>query len=175
MPLDLDATEVQNEDDVHKSRRAEPGKYHVSITDADDSEQKYPGKWLVTFAILAGTTPGQEKKTHTEFFSLTKEAQPRLVALAMACGLIKPGQKASLDAAHLKNRQLVIELFNKADKDDPAKVYLNATFSGFWRVDHPDVADVPKNQQALSYLAQGQAVASGATAGTTPANGGWDV
>lgn len=153
MALDLDAGGVQNESEFGGSQRPLPGRYHVAVKRADDSMEK-SDKVVVEFEVLAGTTPGQERRTHTEWYAVTDKALPRLTRLALACGLLRPGERKGVDFAEAEGRQLVIEIEENdyTDKDGNEKKGVRVTWMGMWSLSNPDVADVPKNAAAAKLV-----------------------
>lgn len=151
----------------------EPGTYHVCVTDVMEGESS-KGKPIdgVTIAmdILSGTTPGQEGKSHTEsYFSpdMSQEekrqeaAKRKLAALFIAGGVLQPaqlGRPAKIEVADMVGRQFVIKLERRMDKDEatgkwdvPTK-YVQTAYSDIFHIDDPEVAAVPKNEDALSMI-----------------------
>lgn len=138
----LNASNVKNEDDVQGFDRPLPGRYHVAITDVDESLEKFD-KVIVDFEILAGTTPGQEGKRQTEFYACTEKAAPRLLRLALITGVIEGGQNKDVAFSPAIGQELVIELETQKSKTD-GKEYTNVSFLGMWSCNNPEVADVKK-------------------------------
>jgi hypothetical protein len=156
--VSLDGQDVKSEDDIQGNTRPEEGRYHVVVKDVDESFEKFD-KIIIEFEVLAGTTPGQEGRTLSEFFAVTEKAIPRLKRFALCVGLVKPGDPerdvSFLDAV---GRDLVIEVVKKKGKDD--KEYSNVDYMGMWSTGNEAVADVPKlalaNQQATQQTTQSQ-------------------
>lgn len=126
------------------------GRYHARVKAADDSgtNPKYPGKIMVEFEVLAGTTPNQEGKTISLFVDTTRARNiERLVHLAIVLGLMKPNEKKDVQFIEALGRDCVIEAQDNeyTDKTGVQRKTRQIAWVGFWPVDDPDVADVPKN------------------------------
>jgi hypothetical protein len=121
-----------------------PGLYHAYIKDVDESEERFPAKVVVEFEVLAGSTPGQAEKTHTEFFSLSEKALPRLQRLAMATGLIGPDEEKDVSFNDAVGKDCVVEVEEQMYE---GKKRSRLTFMGIWNTDHPKVRDVPKGKE----------------------------
>lgn len=165
----MGAKQVQSEDDIQGNARPLPGRYHAMIKHADDSFEKFD-KVIVEFEVLAGTTPGQEGRTHTEFYSCTEKALPRLQRLALCIGLLQPGEEEKeVEFSEAEGKQLVIEVeeneYEKEDKEGNKKTQkgVRLSFLGMWSLHNKAVSDVPKNRDALKLLdeADGNGVGKG--------------
>jgi hypothetical protein len=165
MAMELDLTDIGSEDDLKGQNAPLAGRYHVVVHEIDDTFERYD-KLIVTFKVLAGTTPEQEGKTHREFFSMSEKAMVRVKKLCLVTGVIKPGVKAEVDFRDLIGRQLVIELVDHEyeDRDGNKKETVQIAFLGMWSLSHADASDVPKDTEAIA------AMKSGATTSTTTSN-----
>lgn len=167
----MNASNVKSIDDLGGNRPA-PGKYHVALKHVDESLQgKNDSTIVCEFEVLHGTVPGQEKKTHTEYFSISEKALVRLTRLAICLGLMQPGDDKDIRFKDALGGQLVIELEqHEYEKEGQKKSGSRITFMGMWPIDHADVRDVPKNKDALVVM-HGQANTAPAQQGTLPSNG----
>ena len=141
MGIDTDATGLASEDDAHRGNAPKPGMYHVLIAEVNDTFDKFD-KVIVEFIILAGTVPGQEGLKLTEFFATTEKAMPRLVTLAIATGLLQPGERREVEFTDAIDREIIIKVDERKGQD--GKVYTNITWDGMWSLNHPTVAEVPR-------------------------------
>jgi len=99
--------------DYRGGDRPKPGIYHVVVKSAEETVSKQKGTqgYKVEFEVLAGTVPGQEGKELDETFWVTDKAVGRLIALALASGVMKPGESADSDVLlETPGHQLVIEV-----------------------------------------------------------------
>jgi len=111
--------------DYRGGDRPKPGIYHVVVKSAEETVSKQKGTqgYKVEFEVLAGTVPGQEGKELDETFWVTDKAVGRLIALALASGVMKPGESADSDVLlETPGHQLVIEVEEQdyEDKDGNA-------------------------------------------------------
>lgn len=145
----MGAKNIQSEDDIQGNPRPLPGRYHVAVKHVDEKMDKFD-KVIVEFEVLAGTTPGQEGRTITEFFAVTDKALPRLQRLAVVLGLIKPGEgEKEVEFSDGVGRQLVIEVEeNEYEKDGRTIHGVRCAYLGFWSLSNAAVADVPKDDAA---------------------------
>ena len=113
------------EDDLEGSYRlAEPGRYHVLVSDVDDSFEKDENAIYVTFEILAGEPIGQAGLRHRERFAVTPKAMVRVAKFSQAVGLAAgvAGQNSvRLDLQKAVGRELWIELQARKYTDTTAK------------------------------------------------------
>ena len=153
MPLDLDATQHQSENDITGGSRPAVGKYLVVLKSAEEGESRTQGLQglSVEFEILGGTTPGQAGLTLPAWFSYegedeakTKKALLRCERLALCLGLLQPGQKGAVDFQDGIGRLLVIEVVpNSFENKRGQKVETTQIgYLGFWSMGNPEVADV---------------------------------
>lgn len=167
----LDNTATKKEEDLRVLGPL-PGRYHVMVKDVDETEAL--SKWesiVMTFEILAGTIPGQEGKTLREFFSVKETAAKRLNLLAMVTGLLSLGEKREVRFSEARGRQLIIEI---EEQEYQGKKRARVPWAGLWRLDHPDVKDVPRDAAMTRMASQATAQpTSNAAAPATPATYGW--
>lgn len=170
----LNAENAKTETDIGGRRRPLPGRYHAIVKMADDSMEK-SDKIVVEFDVLSGTMPGQEGTSLTEWFPIagadeakTKTCLARLSRLAMALGLLRPGEKADVDFGQARGRQCVIEVEENKykDRDGNEKTGVRCSFCGFWSLGHAEVADVPKDAK-LAAMASAQSQAPAASNGAS--------
>ena len=141
------------------------GKYHAIITQwnenpPDKDDKPIEGGVEVVFEILDGTEKSEIKKIRSETFYApdeTKEgggfAAVKLTKLIVAIsGVHRPGVEVEVTEADAIGRQLVIELGARPNKKDVNKPYFGIKGANMWHVDDPEVADVPKNADALSII-----------------------
>jgi hypothetical protein len=150
----LGTQNVNSEDDLDNNR-ALPGQYHVAVQSVDESFEK-GDKVIVEFQVLAGTTPGQTRKTITEYYSVSEKALPRLQRLALATGLLQPNEpEREVQLSDAEGRQLVIEVEEHSyEKKEDGKTVdtVRISWMGMWSIGNPAVADVPKDGDALKLL-----------------------
>ena len=140
--VSLSGQDVKSEDDIQGNVRPEEGRYHVVVKEVDESFEKFD-KIIVEFEVLAGTTPGQEGRTLSEFFAVTDKAIPRLKRFALCVGLVKAGDpERDVEFTDAIGSNLVIEIVKKKGKDE--KEYSNLAYMGMWSTGNEAVADVPK-------------------------------
>jgi len=155
----------QTEELSNSSYAAKDGKYHVLITEWIENPPKsdqtpMEGAVKVGFEILHGTDKNEIKKTHNETFFPPDETKDgggfnavKLTRLVVAIsGVHKPGVETEVTQEDAIGRQLVIELAHRADKNKPDKIYFGLKGANLWHVDDAEVADVPKNADALSII-----------------------
>jgi len=149
----------QSESDVKGKPAPVDGHYHATISNVNDSRVRKDGSPLnatiVEFEVLAGSVPGQEGKTVSQWYNLddqgneTAEYCEKVSRLCMAAGILKPGEEKDVDAADLENCQVIIKVQNYAKKTGGTGCGLADYGLGVWGVNHPDVASVPKNLEAI--------------------------
>lgn len=168
----------------------EPGRYHVVVQDVDDSYEKNDTCIIVDLQVLAGTVPGQEEKKTKEFLYLPATNTPdwavdRVSRFLWACGLLGEDEERDIQLQEAVACHLVVELGKDSYKDKHGKeketVRLDWNAGGLWPIGHPDVQDVPLNQDAAKYRKQRGAAAPAQEAAATsgqqaPAvSGGGDI
>jgi len=169
---------LRTEKDPHEQGKGgkspEPGKYHAMIKSVDNSHGKHAKSIPVEFEILTGTVPGQEGKTTTEFFYYDPHdpkdfAIDRLSRLAWAAGLMEAGTDADVDLRQAIGRHVVIELFEDSyEKNGETKktTKLSWKFGAIWPLGDDEVADVPKNEDALKLAITAKEFVQHALSGT---------
>lgn len=140
--------DAKSEDDYQGFKRPLPGRYHVLVKEAQEKSAEDlkadQDKVVIEFEVLAGTVPGQEGLTTTEFFTISEKALPRLKRFALCVGLIKPGEpERDVQFEECVGRDLVIELIEKKSNKD-GKTYINIDYMGMWSTGNKEVQDVPK-------------------------------
>lgn len=156
--VQCNAGAATSSDDFRGGGRPVSGRYHVIInagTEIVSKDKGTPGT-EIEVQVLAGTVPGQEGTTLPETFWHTPKALDRLLAFAMACGALRPGQNRDLTGPDYNGLQLVVEVepWKYTDSDGNEKETVQIAYNGFWEVGHPEVKDVLKDQAALNQMAQ---------------------
>lgn len=154
----LNAREKKSVDDIGFTPPL-PGRYHVMVVGVDASLSKFPKSIAIEFEVLAGTTPGQAGRKHTEFMSTAEAAQDRLLRLALATGILSPGEERDVVFQEAVGRQIIIEL---ESHEYQGKTTRRVPFAGFWPIGHKDQSDVPLDQEALKGHKAGRTVAAAA-------------
>lgn len=146
------------------------GTYHFSVTAVDEQPTGNDGKLIdgfrVSCAVLAGTTPCQEKKeVDITFFNpkmqdknngeFSKRKQARFVlAVGLLDGPRKGGERVTIDLQQAIGRQFIATMeertFTKRDGSQGKSIDLH--FADLWHVDDPEAAAYPKNEAALKLL-----------------------
>ena len=161
------------------------GKYHVAITHVNDSRTKKDGSRLdctiFEMEALAGTVPGQEGKELVMYARLGENGEENdeycgvISRLALACGVLKPKEERDIQAEEFENCQCVVEWESYIGKDKKEHFAVAKFGLGTWGVNDAEVADVPKNLDALRIwreeTGQGGGGSGGAT-GAAPSTGG---
>ena len=171
----------QSESDVKGKPAPVDGFYHATISHVNDSRVKKDGSALnatiVEFEVLAGSVPGQEGKTVTQWFQLddngneSAEYCEKVSRLCMAAGLLRPGEEKDIDAADLENCQVVIKVQNYVKKDKTTGCGVADYGLAVWGVNHPDVAAVPKNLDAIRLWNEARGVSSDGNGHAAGGNG----
>jgi len=153
------AKNVQSESDMKGKPIPADGFHHVTIIHVNDSRVKKDGSvfpyTVVEFEVLAGSVPGQEDKTVSQFYALgqngeeTAEYCEKVSRLCLAAGILKPGEEKDVDLSDLENAQVVIKSQSYEKKDKTIGCGLADYGLGVWGVGHPEVASVPKNSEAI--------------------------
>lgn len=138
------AQDAQSENDI-AGGRPKSGRYHVQILESEEKTDVIP----IQFGILDGSVAGQDGKTVTEQFWLSEAARPRLHRLLLCIGIRPFGE---VDIALAIGRQLIIEVEEEpyVDKAGNDKIGISISYMGMWSVGNSEVADVPKNAEALA-------------------------
>lgn len=146
-------------DDIQGKPQPIPGKYHVVITECNDSRKKRDGSafnnTVFQLEVLAGTVPGQEGKEMPLFARLgddgeeTEEYCGVISRLAMACGILKPRESKELSAEDFINQQFVVGWEGYIGKDKKEHFSVANFGLATWGVNDEAVRDVPKNLAAI--------------------------
>jgi hypothetical protein len=168
MGISFGAEDVKSEDDIAGNARPVPGRYHAVVKDVKfqiktpekviEVEEDEPfEKVVVTFEALKGTVPGQENRELPEYFATSERAIERLRRLAIVLELLKPGEKEKqIRFSEAVGRQLVIEVEdNEYEKAGKTIKSVRVAYLGFWSVGNKEVADVPKDENALKLASGG--------------------
>jgi hypothetical protein len=156
MPLELESSEsVESGNFLER-----PGTYHLYVFEAEESpmsaKQKPIDGLRFNCVAMAGTTPGQEKRTirltvyhpnptHKDGGDFCLRLRTRFL---WAIGVLnKPGEKIVFDGEKCKGMQFIATL---VPSEDPKFLQLDGMH--FWHVDDPDAAAFPKDQAALKLL-----------------------
>lgn len=163
----LGAQGIKSEDDVAGFEKPKPGRYHVFVQDV---EEEKTNKVIVDFEILEGTVPDQKGRRVREYFATSEKALPRLQRLALVLGLLKPGAPET-DIVFTRGirKQLVVEVEdNEYEKEGKTVKGVRIKYLGMWSLGNKEVADVPKDKDAIANgvkASDEEAVAVGATSG----------
>lgn len=160
---------VKSADDIG-SGFVQPGFYHVIVTDVDepiDTEKPI----IVDFQVLKGTMPGQEKLGVRNWFPTSQKALPNLQRFALVTGLIKPDEEREVSFKDAIGKHLVIEVIENeyTDKDGVTKKNAKIKWAGYYPIGHPDVANVPIDEEAINITKGGGQLEAGG-AGTNDPN-----
>ncbi len=148
-----------------------PGRFHVIIMAQEANPAKpdnsgYVDGFEVTFGVVAGTEADQfDKSTSSVFFNPNEDQKDkgvfcarkidRLMKAACLVGDTEAGQEVSVDLADLINKQVVIELCEKKNSPqakNPNGTHIELAWDRIWHIDHPEVKDVPKNEDFLALI-----------------------
>jgi hypothetical protein len=158
------AEDLNNDSD----RLEADGYFHVYVKDVRDGEPHYDNTAIEGFSChfqvmggehdgkTAGTTLRDGQLTHKDEGEFCRKYQS---AFCVATNLLTPAQlnggEVSFDEQAATNHQLIIKVKGKKKKDDnsadPKKFY-DIDGLGFFHVDDPRVADVPKSPDALAMI-----------------------
>lgn len=147
----MGATNIKSEDDISGGKRPLPGRYHCVVKHVDESFEKVD-KVVVTFEVLAGTTPDQQGREIVEYYACTEKALPRLTRLAIVTGVLQPGEaERDVEFTPAIGAHLVVEVEeNKYTKQDGTEVEtVRIGYMGMWSLGNDEVKEVPKDQQAI--------------------------
>lgn len=148
-------------DDLKASSFVEKeGKYHILVTAVIEEPTKENGELIDAIQLEGicegGTDPSQAKKSlQIKFFNGTSDkdggafAAKKQLRLADACNLLKPakpGQEVEVDWKKAAGSQIIVYL-KKSDKG-----YMELDRLHVYHIDDPEVADVPKNMQAVKLI-----------------------
>jgi len=156
MPIRLDATDFENEDDAQytSGELLAAGTYHVVVDEVEDKFDTHE-QIIFTFKALAGTTPGEEGKTRKAFFDFREDlaakkdpawksnrSKLQLAQLWMSLGLLKPHGEIDCDPAAAVGLECMA-LFSESKKTDKTgKPFVN--FERSYALDNAEVGSVPR-------------------------------
>ncbi len=161
MPI-LDARSAGSEDDFHGKPRPVPGRYHAAINAAEEIQSKLkatPGL-KIEFQIIAdglppsgkGCTSDQSGKTIplTLYYvggdeEKTATCLSHVARLAMAAGVLLPGESREVDWNEAIGRELIIEIGEELFGDKREKKGSCVTYMGFWSLGNKAVKNVPRD------------------------------
>lgn len=175
MVFDLDTGDIDEESlytgggGVNKD-----GKYHVMCIDVanDTKDGKLPCVKVV-LQVLAGTERDQVDKKHTHWLYLAKWAddaktQPGPLMDSQRKGLARFARafhvlteadmgnpNARINFNRFRDMQAVVEIKKGDDRESDGKTYsgrFEIPWNNAWPVNHPDVADVPKDAESLALM-----------------------
>lgn len=160
-----------------------PGRYHVLVNgvkmEALDHEG-IPSVARLDLLILDGTDPTQKERTiyhRVRLFKVIKDETSKepidrapysakyitqAVRAAFALGLTDTPTLRGVDWEAATGRQCVVKVDASEDEYN-GKVTLRheVGFGNFWRIDHEDVKEVPKDGEALALLTGGAGIGTG--------------
>lgn len=146
----LNSGNVKSESEIRGAMPPLPGRYHVVVVRVDESFE-HSENIIFEFRVLAGTMPGQEQCIVAGFFKPDENGLPKLTRLALALGLLRPGEQKDVDFADAIGRQLIIGVEEFTSK----KGNKGASIANFgmdtWSLANPEVADVPRDLQMLQF------------------------
>ena len=150
-----------------------PGSYHFEIEEVVE-EDPQSGSMYAVCRILAGDQPGQEGKTHREYFSLTEKAMGRIFQFAVAISLTtedaikaakQGGQSLDLDFENdAPGRQFCGKIVEEEHPKGSGKLKNKLNFN-IWALDHKKAKGIPLAHDKLKKPAPPATVAAGAGAG----------
>lgn len=148
----------------------EPGIYHLAVNSVELEPTSKTGELIpairLNLEILAGTTPGQEKRKFRHDFRHPlpshrdggKFAAQMLSRLAYVCGIGVVGKKlGELEWESLETAHFIAEVHHREWESDEGEARSTAEISGmrFWHVGSPEVASVPKDSEVLEMVDMG--------------------
>lgn len=150
----------------------QPGTYHVVISKVIDGEGPKGGAidgFTFEMDVLAGTVKGCAGKTHKECLfapDLSRDeknqlnAKRKLAAFFIATNVMQPeqlGKPVKIDVSAAEGQQLIIKFDRQMKKDDNGDwtietKFLQISYSDMFHVDDPEVASIPKSEDALAMI-----------------------
>lgn len=128
------------------------GKYHFAVVKVATDDRG--DNLILTLEVLASDVDGIEVgSTKNEYFSLSLKALPRIINLAIACGIYTieqvetmktAGQDIDLDENEFQNRQFLGLL---EDQEYNGKKSTKLGYSTFWSLDNPAKRNWPRNEK----------------------------
>lgn len=184
----LDTTNAHSEDDFQRRQKLDAGFYHCAVNNCEEKASQMkgtPGVAIEFMVICDGVQPdrktptnGQANKTISAFYTAigesddtTKKCLNNLTRLALATGVMQPGQKAEPDWSQAIGREVVIQVVDeqKEETDDNGKKkwvktgYTKVDWFGFWSLGNPAIKDIPKDPMSpgMQALARGAGLSGG--------------
>ncbi len=158
MPMDLDATDFENEDDATYTGGdlLLGGYYHAELIEVDD---RFEERELIVlnFRALNGTTPGQEGKTRKAFLDFSRDednANPnwkceksmvQAQQLAVVFKLKRLDEKKTVEYEDAIGRTCIVH-FEESNKTDPKTGRPWVNYQRAYSLDNPEVVDVPRGE-----------------------------
>jgi hypothetical protein len=180
---ELDFEENESEKDLGGRNEPTEGTYHLCVLDVDEDPADYDG-FKIQLQVLAGTVENQAGRsywqgvnapedTHKDGGKFAKDVRKKLALVLGLVGQGVFGKKASVDWAEARGRQMVAKLKVRKWTSSKGTTGESPEIDGLnmWRVDHPEVAAVPKDAEAMALLGISVPPAGAAGAAGAPANG----
>lgn len=179
IPFELDMTGFDSPESLEGGGRTEPGTYHLVVcgpprNDVLNSKSELLDCLRVTFQVIDGTTPGQDRsRFHDDFWMPNPNhkdggefAKRKLTFLGLATGLIardELGRPKRIDWAELDGCQLVAKVKHRRWKDKDGNDGATAEIDGLsiYHPLDPRVASVPKD---MDLIREAELVWTGASA-----------
>lgn len=164
MPFDFDASGIESAGQILGN--VSPGIYHVIVKDVDEDsdEAREKQQIRIEFEILAGTVPGQAGKSRRDYFSTKGRGLERVKALAMTLGLIRPGERKAVSFKDAVGRQIILQWDTH---EYQGKKSLQVPWAGFWSLDDPAQAEIPRDKDMIAVAAGKAPPATKAAAAAT--------
>jgi hypothetical protein len=157
-------TEKQVKEIKEGHRRIDEGLYHAQITDGTQSES---GDDVFDAEILEGTEKGCIGMVQKFFFKDNDAGKVRLSRFCVVAGVLSPetldkavNGEATIDfdeiLPKLIGAQIVFKIRHGKYKDKDTGETKDTSYTDIFNVNSPEVADIPKDANALKSLASGQ-------------------
>lgn len=132
-----------------------PGKYHAIVSGVQCGSEMKPDLVTVEFGILCGTTPGQERLTWKEYFSVdSKPGASRAALLATVLEIVDPGligqeDDIDIDFEAANGRSLIVDGQHETykGKNGEDQTSFKAKPKGFLSLRDPKGFDCPVDPQ----------------------------
>jgi hypothetical protein len=143
----LDLSELTYEDLESANQTPPPGRYHARVLEAKHMSDQTP-YLRVKLKLLAGTNAEGVGAVIAERFYLSQKAVKRLAHFGLRVGLLtrqEIGKQVTVAWGKAVGRELIVEVIHDEKEGKNGKYTLAVcSFMGFWDLDHPDVATVPR-------------------------------
>ena len=143
---------------AYKNFSITPGKYHFVVRGVEEGASLKKGTpfFELDLEVLAGQHRGDSLKTT---LWATDKAVGRLVAFAMAVGVLKEGEQKGVEVLlDTVGRQFIGEVesqeYDRADGTKGSKADLS--YAGIWPIGHEDVSEVEINQSAYNAMKEAE-------------------